>query len=113
MCAQLLKLPPCAQLLKLHCSRANYVSRMWRYAFSLKLDLESSTLHVWNEDLSQKWIEEAYPDNITEILVKSRDDEEIPELEIDDIDINIELEEACARINVNMDLDDTSNHIQY
>jgi len=49
-------LAPCTQSLKLHCSHANYVSRMWRYASSPKLGFESPTLHGWNEDLSLKWV---------------------------------------------------------
>ena len=93
-------LPPCAQSLKIHYnkySRANHVSRMSRYA-SPKLGHLSSTLHGWNEYLSLKWVEEAYPDNIA-------DDEEIPEFEINDIDydnnIDAELEETFSRMDVN------------
>ena len=79
-------LPPCEQSLKIHYrankySRANHVSRMSRYASSPKLGHLSSTMHGWNEYLSLKRVEEAYPDKIA-------DDEEIPEFEINDIDEN-------------------------
>lgn len=99
-------IPPCTKSLKLHSARANYVARMWRHASSPKLELESPTLHGWDTDLSLKWVEQPYPDDIAELLVQQTetDDEEIivtpDEIVVDEEDGDDSDEELCARMDI-------------
>ena len=69
-------LPPCITTLRLHCERANYVSKMWRNASHPVSNLGDT--NGWNEDLSIKWITgDPYPQDVAELLISEpshRDD---------------------------------------
>lgn len=62
-------LPPCKSSLFKHMQRANYVARMWRQSSRPIMEIDAPTSHGWKEDLSEDWVHEPYPDDVSEILV--------------------------------------------
>ncbi len=47
---------------------------MWRNAYRPTMNLDTPTNHGWLQDLSIDWIEEPYPEDITELLVTPGND---------------------------------------
>ena len=69
-------LPPCHTVLNLHTVRAFYVAKMWRSTKLPWFDLPDIVSYGWDEVGNPIWIEEAFPDDITEILVDNQNAEE-------------------------------------
>ena len=78
-------LPPCMSSLAKHIKRANFVARIWRQASTPIMQQDDHQLHGWNEDLSVDWILEAYPEDISDLLVSSEDDPTILDTISDEI----------------------------
>lgn len=76
-------LPPCRSSLVLHTKRANFIARMWRRSQNPILSLPSASEHGWTSDFNINWVEKAYPDELSDLLMDVDDDEE---LELDDDD---------------------------
>lgn len=51
------KLPPCAQSLKQHCNRANYVSKIWKSAHNALMEIPSPIGHGWTSDIKVHWFD--------------------------------------------------------
>ena len=66
--------------LLLHSKRSNYISRIWRQTSVAEMDIQDPKEHGWNEDFTLKWHDEAYPQDVTELLSKNEESGE------DDID---------------------------
>ena len=66
-------LPPCKSSLQKHIQRANYVARIWRKAGDPMMMLEDPARHGWLPDLSTDWIQEAYPNDVAELLISTDD----------------------------------------
>ena len=62
-------LPPCQSSLKKHTVRSNYVARMWRRASMPVMSLDDPQNHGWLPDLKTDWIDEPYPEDVTELLL--------------------------------------------
>jgi hypothetical protein len=75
-------LPPCSDSLRKHAARANYVARIWRRACYPIMAMEDPQFHGWLPSLATDWIEEAYPEDVSELLVE-RDVESDGECEED------------------------------
>ena len=59
-------LPPCSDSLRKHAARANYVARIWRRACYPIMAMEDPQL----PSLETDWIDEAYPEDVSELLVE-------------------------------------------
>ena len=62
-------LPPCQTSLELHSKRANFVAKMWRDASSPVLSPNDPSNHGWLPDTTINGTEEAYPEEIAELLI--------------------------------------------
>ena len=77
-------LPPCQETLKLHCSRACFVSRLWRLTNHNQVNAPSPVGHGWDDDMIVLWIKEAFPEDVELLVTESQE-------ELDDFeDINWE-----------------------
>ena len=66
-------IPPCFTSLFLHLQNANYVSRLWKLTLCASLSLPDVTDHRRDEDGPIKWIQQPFPDDITELLMFDND----------------------------------------
>ena len=62
-------LPPRQSALKLHILRSNVVVGIWNWAGEGMVELPDLTDHGWHSDLTTKWIEQAFPTEVEEILL--------------------------------------------
>ena len=62
-------LPPCRSSLRLHSLRADVVAKIWNDADQGTIHLPDLTLHGWNEDSRIHWFDEAFPQNVIDILM--------------------------------------------
>ena len=70
-------LPPCHSVFILHVRRALFVANMWRSTPTAWLELPEITDFGWEADGTPVWIEEAFPDDIYELMqTDARDVEE-------------------------------------
>ena len=70
-------LPPCKKSLHLHIRRACYVAKIWRLSQTPKFELPPIENHGWTKDYEVKWIETAFPEDLTAILVENDLEENI------------------------------------
>ena len=63
-------LPSRQTSLELHSRRASFVARMWRNASNLILSLDHPSNGGWLADMTINWTEEAYPEEIPELLIE-------------------------------------------
>jgi len=68
-------LPPCGSSLMLHIHRANYVARIWKLSSASQIAAPSFSGYGWNEDGSICWVEEQYPEDITDLLLNCDEEE--------------------------------------
>ena len=61
-------LPPCRQVLRLHCERANYVARLWKLSLISNEDIPSFIGNGWNDCGEIQLIEQAFPDDMDDIF---------------------------------------------
>ena len=83
-------LPPCQSALKLHILGANVVARIWNCAGESMVEMPDLTEHGWHSDLTTKWIEQAFPNEVEEILLQCDDEMSFEEEEESDDDSSIE-----------------------
>lgn len=76
----LASLPPCQSVLKLHTSRANFVSKLWKSAGDHQLQLPNLPVHSWTDRCEIVWMHKAFPENIEELLLEQN----LEEIEDDD-----------------------------
>ena len=81
--ADLSLLPPCQSSLAKYSRRSNYIAYMWRNACRPMINLESPMNHGWFPDLSIDWIEEPYPEDVTELLITSDNETEVGDIPIE------------------------------
>ena len=62
-------LPPCRSSLRLHSLRANAVAKIWNDTDQRTVHLPDLTLHGWNEDFRIRWFDDAFPQNVIDILM--------------------------------------------
>ena len=83
----LCNLPPCAENLKLHISRVNYVASIYERANRLNMCLDNPVEHGWSEDGKVIWSSNYFPDDITDMLLaedlsdEDQDDESMSDTE--------------------------------
>ena len=65
--------PPCLGNLQWQTQRANYVTYIGRYAHMLQFELDSPSLHGWNEDRTPRWMDEFFPSNIQDVLIAANE----------------------------------------
>ena len=61
-------IPPCTAVLHLHSKRANAVAYLWRNAANPTIDFPSLEENGWSSTGEIQWAEEAFPDDIEELL---------------------------------------------
>ena len=66
-------MPPCFSSLFLHLQLANYVARIWKLTLCASLSLPDITDRGLDEDGRIKWIQQSFPDDITELLIFDND----------------------------------------
>ena len=64
-------LPPCHSVFRLHATRALYVAKMWRSTPVAWIDMPEITNFSWDNDGTPIWIEDAFPDDVTELLISN------------------------------------------
>ena len=69
-------LPPCKSSLYLHILRSCYVARIWRLSLTSCPPLPAVENHGWTEEHQVKWIETAFPDDVSSILLTDGFEEE-------------------------------------
>ena len=74
--ADLSSLPPCQEVLRYHCQRANYVAYIWRNSFQLTIQLEDVENHGWFQSGDIFWFNVAFPDDIEDMLCLDIEDDE-------------------------------------
>ena len=79
-------LPPCRSTFSLHVRRAVFVANMWRNTPTSWLDLPDITGFGWEVDGTPIWIDEAFPDDVAELLFDEEDDEEEDDFDDDSDD---------------------------
>ena len=62
-------LPPCQSTLKLHALRANVVAKLWKSADETNVDIPDAALRGWDENLQIHWLDNAFPENVIDILM--------------------------------------------
>ena len=62
-------LPPCRSSLRLHSFRATAVAKIWNDTDQRTVHLPDLTLHGWNEDFRIRWFDDAFPQNVIDILM--------------------------------------------
>ena len=67
-------LPPCQSSLRLHSLRANVVAKIWNDVDKRTIHLPDFTLYCWNEDFRIHWFDDAFPQNVIDILMDSDSD---------------------------------------
>ena len=66
--ADLSSLPPCQEVLRYHCQRANYVAYIWRHSFQPIIQLEDVENHGWFQSGDIFWFNLAFPDDVEDML---------------------------------------------
>ena len=87
---ELSNMPPCLTSLFLHLQRANYVARIWKLTLCASLSLPDITDHGWDEDDRIKWLQQPFPDDITELLMFDNEIDDKSENIFADYDSDIE-----------------------
>ena len=84
--ADLSLLPPCQSSLAKHSRRSNYIAYTCtsQNAYRPMMNLESSPNNAWLPDRSIDWIEEPYPEDVTELFVTKDNDTDFAYFPIDD-----------------------------
>ena len=80
----LVLLPPCKGNLQLHISRANYVANIYVNAIRLNMCLDDPEDHGWKSDGAVEWIEDCFPDNVSQVLRDCELNENNSEIDDDD-----------------------------
>ena len=75
---------PCFSSLFLHLQLANYVARIWKLTLCGSLSLFHIFDHRWDEDGRIKWIQQTFPDDITEFLMFDNDTDDDSENTFED-----------------------------
>ena len=74
----------------LYLQRANYVARIWKFTLCASLFLPDITDHGWHEDGQIKWMQQTFPDDITESLMFDNDTDDDSENTFEDYGSDIE-----------------------
>ena len=82
----LCNVPPCKAVMQLHLSRANLVAYMWRMSTTPGFQMPDITRHEWESDGSIRWITQAFPLTVENIIRKHDDIEYGGEAESDNED---------------------------
>ena len=62
-------LPPYQSTLKLHASRANVVAKIWKSADETNVDIPDAALEGCDRSLQIHWLDNAFPENVIDILM--------------------------------------------
>ena len=76
-------LPPCQSTLYLHILHFNYIARIWKCSLLKVVKCSSIMENGWMENVEIIWVDDAFPDDIVEILVDEGFDKGSMELELD------------------------------
>ena len=87
-------LPPCALNLHLHTRRANYVENLYNRANNLIMSLDDPTQHGWDEQCRLIWTQIYFPEDLTELMMEDRDEDDIEYLSSSD-DTNSDSENSA------------------
>ena len=66
-------LPPCRESLNLRSQRCNYIAKAWKSSFQSTIDFDVITANGWSEEGQVIWMNEAFPPNVTEILMDAEE----------------------------------------
>ena len=83
-------IPPCKSSLRLHILRTNCVASIWKNTHRATINIPDVTEHGWNDDGTIEWIQEAFPENITEFLMDEDTEEGNDVLSEEDMESDVE-----------------------
>ena len=83
-------IPPCKSSLRLHILRTNFVASIWKNTHRATINTPHVTEHGWNADGTIEWIQEAFPENITEFLMDEDTEESDDVLSEEDVESDME-----------------------
>ena len=86
-------LPPRRSVFQLHARRAIFVANMWRSTPTAWLILPNFTRFGWDADGFPIWINEAYPDDVSELLLTENLDIE----DDDDLDLDENIDDSSDK----------------
>ena len=70
-------LPPCSRNLEFHTRRSNYVANLYSEANRLMMLFDSPSLHGWTANAEYEWTDQCFPDDVRDLLLLSRLDDEV------------------------------------
>ena len=74
---ELIMLPPCSRNLEFHTRRSNYVANLYSEANRLMMLFDSPSLHGWTANAEYEWTDQCFPDDVRDLLLLSRLDDEV------------------------------------
>ena len=77
-------------MVKLHFLRTNCVASIWKDTHRANFNIPDVTEHGWNDDGTIEWIQEAFPENITEFLMDEDTEEGNDVLSEEDVESDVE-----------------------
>ncbi|KAG1693959.1 Ral GTPase-activating protein subunit alpha-1 [Nymphon striatum] len=72
-------LPPCRDTLNLRSKRCNYVAKVWKSSLQATIEFDVITANGWSEKGKVIWMNEAFPPDVTEILMDTEEDSDLDE----------------------------------
>ncbi|KAG1650805.1 putative Dol-P-Glc:Glc(2)Man(9)GlcNAc(2)-PP-Dol alpha-1,2-glucosyltransferase [Nymphon striatum] len=72
-------LPPCRDTLNLRSKRCNYVAKVWKSSLQATIEFDVITANGWSEEGKVIWMNEAFPPDVTEILMDTEEDSDLDE----------------------------------
>ena len=67
-------LPPCQSSLRLHMLRSNVIAKIWKLSDERFIPLPDFSTFGWNETLDIDWQRQAFPDELTDLLLGLEED---------------------------------------
>ena len=74
---ELIMLPPCSRNLEFHTGHSNYVANLYSEARQLMMLLDSPLLHGWTANGEPEWTDQCFPDDVRDLLLLPRLDDEV------------------------------------
>ena len=74
---ELIMLPPCSRNLEFPIRHSNHVANLYSEANRLMMLLDSPSLHGWTAIGEQEWTDQCFPDDVRDLLLLLRLDDEV------------------------------------
>ena len=74
----------------LHIKRANFVANIWKKTYTSQIEIQNIHERGWNTDGDIVWIDQPFPDEIADMLIKDNEEDEESD---DDYESDVESED--------------------